>query len=348
MDAYQKYQLAVSMNKEKFFVSGASGFIGSALFKELGKKNIPCVGIGRKNIHSDNYLKCDLLDRDRLRSALQGVSCIMHCAGYAHAFNALSGEIKEKTWLINYEATKNLIEIAVEVGVSKFINLSSVKAMSEPGSNCVDEEWGLNPLSEYGKSKLAAEELVFNLAKKSKINVVNLRLTMVYGRGGHGNLERMAKLISKGLFPPLPETNNHRSMVHIDDVVGAIMCVASDSRAHSQTFILAGPEAPSGRRIYNEIRSIYGYRSISFEIPSVFLRLIANIFEVIQKRSGVRMPFNREVLSRLLDSAWYSSNKIEKFLNWKPSVGLSDGLRRMLCNDLKTQETLSHDLPIEG
>jgi nucleoside-diphosphate-sugar epimerase len=195
------------MNKEKFFISGASGFIGSALFNEFSKKNISCVGIGRKNIHSDNYLKCDLLDRDRLRSALQGASCIIHCAGYAHAFNALSSEIEEKTWLNNYEATKNLIEIAVEVGVSKFINLSSVKAMSEPGLNCVDEEWDLNPLSEYGKSKLAAEELIFNLAKKSNINIVNLRLTMVYGRGGHGNLERMAKLISKGLFPPLPILN---------------------------------------------------------------------------------------------------------------------------------------------
>jgi hypothetical protein len=76
--------------------------------------------------------------------------------------------------------------------------------------------------------------------------------------------------------------------------------------------------------------------------------LIANIFEVMQKRSGVRIPFNREVLSRLLDSAWYSSNKIEKFLNWKPNIGLSDGLRRMLCNDLKTQESLSHDPPIGG
>ncbi len=343
MDVYQKYQLAASMNKEKFFISGASGFIGSALFNEFCKKNISCIGTGRKNLLFDNYLKCDLLDRDRLRSALQGVTCIIHCAGYAHAFNALSGEVKEKTWLINYEATKNLIEIAMEVGVSKFINLSSVRAMSETGPNCVDEEWDLNPLSEYGKSKLAAEKLIFNLAKKSKINVVNLRLSMVYGRGGHGNLERMAKLISKGLFPPLPETNNHRSMVHIDDVVGAIMCVASNSKAHGQTFILAGPEAPSGRQIYNEIRSIYGYRSIDYEIPGVVLRLIANIFEVMQKRSGVRMPFNREVLSRLLDSAWYSSNKMESLLNWRPKVGVRDGLKKMLCDDLNNQGYLSHD-----
>ncbi len=331
------------MNNEKFFISGASGFIGFALFNEFGKRNIPCVGIGKKNISSDGYIQCDLLDSDHLRIVLQGVSCVIHCAGYAHAFNALAAEVKEKTWLINYQATKNLIEIAIEVGVTKFINLSSVKAMTEPGSNYVDEEWSLNPISEYGKSKLAAEDLIFNLAKKSKISVVNLRLVMVYGKGGHGNLERMANLIAKGLFPPLPETNNHRSMVHIDDVIEAIMCVARDSRAHGETFILTGPEAPSGRKIYNEIRSIYGFGKTNFEIPVVVLRLIANIFECIQKISGVYMPFNREVLGRLLDSAWYSSNKIESFLNWKPKVGLGDGLKRMLCDDLKNRGSFSHD-----
>ena len=334
------------MSNEKFFISGASGFIGSAILNNLNKKNISCIGIGRKNLIIDNYINCDLFDKDRLRSVLQGVSCVIHCAGYAHAFNISSAQVKERTWLINYQATKNLIEIAIEVGVTKFINLSSVKAMSAPSSFCVDEEWDLSPISEYGKAKLASEEFIFNLAKKSKIIVVNLRLVMVYGSGGHGNLERMANLISKRLFPPIPETNNHRSMIHIDDVVGAIMCVTSDSRAHGQTFLLAGPEAPSGRRLYNEIRAFYGYRPIKFEIPEMAFRLIANIFEFIQNRTGIQMPFNGQVLSSLLDSAWYSSNKIENFLNWKPQVGLGDGLRKMLCDDLKNKESSSRNSSI--
>jgi nucleoside-diphosphate-sugar epimerase len=127
-------------------------------------------------------------------------------------------------------------------------------------------------------------------------------------------------------------------MVHIDDVVGAIMCVIRDSRAHGQTFILTGPEAPSGREIFNEIRSIYGFRKIKFEIPVVLLQLIANIFEFLQKKSGVLMPFNREVFSRLLESAWYSSNKMESLLNWRPKVGVRDGLRKMLCDDFKIED----------
>lgn len=325
------------MNKDKLFISGASGFIGSAILKKLNNEKIPCIGIGRKNIIIDNYVRCDLFDSDQLRSTLKDVTCIIHCAGYAHVYDTLSSKVKEKMWLINYHATKNLIEIAIEVGVSKFINLSSVKAMSESGLNCADENWDLNPDSEYGKSKLAAEELIFNLAKKTDINIVNLRLVMVYGSGNNGNLERMANLISKGLFPPLPETNNQRSMVHIDDVVEAIICLLSDTRAHGETFILAGPEALSGRRIYNEIRSVLGYRRIKFEIPRLILELVAIFFEFIQITSRVQMPFNREILRRLLDSAWYSNSKLEKLLNFKPSIGFEDGLKRTFCGDIPQQ-----------
>jgi len=323
------------MNKEKFLISGASGFIGSAIFNELNKRNISCIGIGRRNIQSNNYYKCDLLDTVKLFSLLKGVTCVIHCAGYAHAFKAPSIKINEETWLINYLAAKNFFELATEAGVSKFINLSSVKVMSDPDLSCAGEEWDLNPKTEYGKSKLKFEQLIFNYWKNSKIKIVNLRLVMVYGRGSHGNLERMANLIRKRLFPPLPETNNKRSIIHIDDVVSAVMCVSNDSRADGQTFILTGPEAPSGREIFNEIRAIHGYKKIDFEVPKAVLLMIACISEYIQKIIGFRMPFNREVLCRLLESAWYSSKKIELFLDWKPNVDLKNGLSKTFCNEFK-------------
>jgi len=321
------------MNKEKYFITGASGFIGGALFNDLIKNNIPCLGIGRKNIVSINYIQCDLFDTVKLRSLLKDVSCIFHCAGYAHAFNTSSKEIIDKTWLINYEATKSLLKVAVEVGVSKFVNLSSVKAMSEPGSNCVGEGWDLNPTTEYGKSKLAAEEFIFNFSKNENISIVNLRLAMVYGRNGNGNLERMANLIYKKIFPPLPETNNRRSLVYISDVIRAVKCVAGDSRANGQTFIVAGSETPSGRKLYDEIRSVYGYKHLKFQIPRGLLSFMANVFEWIENRCDVKAPFNNEVLSRLLDSACYSTNKIENELSWMPRVSLKNGLKETLFRE---------------
>lgn len=58
------------------------------------------------------------------------------------------------------------------------------------------------------------------------MHVVNLRLAMVYGRGGRGNLERMARGIRADWFQPLPETGNRRSLVHVDDVVAAMRLIA--------------------------------------------------------------------------------------------------------------------------
>ena len=65
--------------------------------------------------------------------------------------------------------------------------------------------------------------------RRHGMHVVNLRLAMVYGAGGRGNLERMGRLVRRGLFPPLPETGNRRSLIHVDDVVD-VMRFDADGR----------------------------------------------------------------------------------------------------------------------
>lgn len=318
------------MTKEKLLISGASGFIGTRLFKEIIKSKIPCVGIGTSGVETQNYYHCDLFESEKLRQLLRGVSCVVHCAGYAHAFHSHSSEVYQKTWLINYHGTKNLIQIAAEVGVKKFINLSSVKVMSEPDLNCVDETWDLNPDSEYGKSKLAAEKLIFEVALNYPINIINLRLSMVYGLGGKGNLERMTTLTSKRLFPPIPETFNHRSLVHVDDVVDVIIHMVKINSFVNDTFIITGPEAPSGREIYNKIRQINGFKKNDFMIPRGLFEYIAKTFDCIQKLLGRRLLFNTEVSNRLLNTAWYSSEKIKKNFGWQAKISLDDGLKEII------------------
>ena len=318
------------MLADKYFISGASGYIGRTLFLHLKRHNISCIGIGRKDMKEDGYVVCDLSERNSLKILLKDVTCVVHCAGYAHAFQEHSSDLKEATWRVNYQGTKNLVEMAAINGVGKFINLSSVKAMGEPGLNCVDEDWFALPISEYGKSKKAAEDIVVKVCTNNNMNYINLRLAMVYGKESSGNFYRMMQLVSRGFFPPIPETLNHRSLVHIDDVISAIMCVSVDNRASQNTFIVAGPDSPSGRNIFNQMRISLGLMPISFEIPKVFLLWVALLFEKIQVLSGRKMPFNKEVLDRLLESAWYSTKKIEATVNWYPKINLEAGLRKII------------------
>lgn len=318
------------MTQVRYFVSGASGFIGSSLLRLLNQRGIQAVGIGRSCSDENNYFQCDIFDKDKIQDILKGVTCVVHCAGYAHAFHASSLDMKETTWRLNYEAAKQLAQISAQMGVGKFIHLSSVKAMGDPGSQCVDESWPVPPESEYGKSKLAAENILSDIGYESGMQVINLRLAMVYGSGGKGNLERMARLVSKNQFPPLPETHNHRSMIHVDDVLETILTVAKVDQVIDCPLIVASNEAPSGRQLFNQLRTAYGMKPSALEVPRWLLDACASIGDLIQSTSGRKMPLNHEVLSRLLDSEWYSSKKLQTLLNWTPKVSLKAGLAQMV------------------
>lgn len=311
-------------------VSGGQGFIGGRLVKELVSEGAPCRWMARNKCQGGGVVVVDLADKFGLTAACTGVDRVFHCAGYAHAFSSLSDSDASWHWKVNYEGTRNLLEAAGQAGVRRFVFLSSVKAMAEPGEVCVDEEFSDQPETAYGQSKLAAEEAVLEAGKRYGMHVVNLRLAMVYGAGGRGNLERMGRLIQRGRFPPLPETGNHRSLVHVDDVVAAMRLAADDERANGRTYIVASPEAPSGRELFDALREAQGMPVCRWSVPEAVLRLAGRVGDGVEHLTRRRMPLDSEVVMRLLDSAWYSPARIERELGWRARVSLAAGLREML------------------
>ena len=311
-------------------VAGATGFIGQRLIGALEAEGATCRRLSRQPISCADSFVADLADKSALAVACTGVDRLFHCAGHAHAFSSRTGDDAAMHWQINFEGTRNLVEAAGQSGVKRFVFLSSVKAMAEPGESCADEDFPGQPATAYGQAKRAAEEVVVDAGRRYGMHVVNLRLAMVYGSGGHGNLERMGRLVRRGLFPPLPETGNHRSLVHVNDAVAAMRLAADDDRANGKTFIVASLEAPSGRQLFDALRATLGMRRCSWAVPEWLLRAVAigaDGLEAIVKR---RMPFDSDVLDRLLGSAWHSPERIERDLGWRARVSLADGLAEML------------------
>jgi UDP-glucose 4-epimerase len=310
-------------------ISGATGFIGHRLAQHLRQSGSSCRLLSRRAQKNEEFHVVDLANTQSLNAACSGGERIFHCAGYAHAFSSLSNEDAEQHWQINVEGTRNLVEAAGQAGVKRFVFLSSVKAMAEPGDLCADEDFPGQPITAYGQSKRAAEKAVLAAGARYGMHVVNLRLAMVYGSGGRGNLERMGRLVRKGWFPPLPETGNHRSLVHVDDVVAAMCRVAEDERADGRTYIVTGPQAPSGRELFDAMRKVLGQSPCRWAVPESVLRFAGHCgagLEVLLKR---RMPLDSEAVDRLLGSAWYSPARIERELGWRAKVTLEEGLREM-------------------
>ncbi|WP_374267331.1 NAD-dependent epimerase/dehydratase family protein [Zoogloea sp.] len=310
-------------------VTGGRGFIGARLVAALRADDVRVRVLSRAAPAGPDDVRGDLLNPATLAAACVGVDTVFHCAGHAHAFGARSAADADHHRRVNLEGTRALAEVAGRAGVRRLVFLSSVKAMGEPGEACIDETWPVPPTSAYGQAKRAAEDALHAAGERYGMHVVSLRLAMVYGAGGRGNLERMAALVGRGLFPPLPETGNRRSLVHVADVVAAMRLVAADRRAAGRSYIVAHPHAHSGRGLFDALRAAQGLAPIGWSVPRGLLVALARLGDGAGWLAGRRAPFDSEALSRLLDSACYAPTRIERELGWRARIDLADGLREM-------------------
>ena len=318
------------MTLGRCLVTGGRGFIGARLVAALRADGVTLRVLTRGDVPGPDEVRGELADPDSLARACEGVDTVFHCAGHAHAFGALSADEAARHRQVNFEGTRALAEAAGRAGVRRFVFLSSVKAMGEPLDACIDEDWPAPPTGAYGQAKRAAEDALQAAAGDYGTHAVSLRLAMVYGAGGRGNLERMAALVRRGIFPPLPETGNRRSLVHVSDVVAAIRRVALDPRAAGRSYIVAHPETHSGRQLFDALRAVQGLAPVRWSVPRGVLTAAARLGDGVERLLSRRVPLDSEALGRLLGSACYSPARIERELGWRARVGLAEGLREML------------------
>jgi nucleoside-diphosphate-sugar epimerase/GT2 family glycosyltransferase len=317
------------------FVTGATGFIGRHLVAALAEQGAQVFALARgaARFRDEKRLTVrtgDLLDHESLRGIAAGADIVLHLAGYAHAEGADDAAQADRHWRITVEGTRALVREAVAAGVRRFVFVSSVKAAGEGGPGCIEETHPDAPASAYGRAKLAAEELVLAAGRESGMQVCVLRLPLVYGLDNKGNIPRMAAAIARGRFPPLPETRNRRSMVHVDDVVQALVLAATRPEANGKVYYITDGVTYSTRAIYDGIRAALGLRPARLRMPLWCLRTCARIGDFLQRVTRWQMPLNSDVLEKLLGSAWYSSARIEQELGFRPTRTLTDALPEII------------------
>ena len=141
----------------------------------------------------------------------------------------------------------------------------------------------------------------------------------------------MIAAIDRGRFPPLPEVHNRRSMVHVEDVVQALLLAAERENANGQTYLVTDDEAYSARRIYESICAALGRRPPAWRVPA-WLLWAAGRFGNILRALRLPAPLTTEALRKLLGSAWYSCEKARHELGYRPRRKLEDALAEMVVD----------------
>ena len=271
------------------FVTGATGFVGQRLLAKIeGEIKI----LSRKPHPKLETVVCDLLSEPIPETALAGVYTVFHLAGFTHDTQDASN-VEHLYRSLNVDATLHLAELAVSSGVSRFVFVSSVKAA---GYNVSGGSEGI-----YGQTKREAELKLLEIGKQSGMHLSIVRPSLVYGPGVKGNLALMCNGIKRGWFPPIPETGNRRSMIHVDDLVQVLLLVGEDERANGKIFIATDGTPHSSREIYEALCHSVGKAVPSWSVPKFF-------FDVLSLLS----PGIRYKVAKLLGEEYYSSSKLEE------------------------------------
>jgi UDP-glucose 4-epimerase len=178
-------------------LTGATGFIGQHLLRELPKRGYRLRVLLRRPasvpMWTASALIGDLARPQNMSAALEGVDAVIHSAGLPHA---MSGVPEDDYRVVNTEATIGLARAARRAGAKRFVFLSSIRAQCGPtAATVLTEAVEPRPTDAYGKSKLAAERGLAEL----DIDWVSLRAMLVYGAGVKGNMARLMRLGSVAL-----------------------------------------------------------------------------------------------------------------------------------------------------
>ena len=293
------------------FVTGASGFIGQKLVSALNKKKFKTRLLSR-NMLNENTIKCDLTTDQLQTDTLVGIDTVYHLAGFAHNLKN-DKNMSNKYYKLNVDATINLAKLALKSNVKKFVFVSSVKAGGVPAKQTIaNEETQGKPDGIYGETKKKAELALFDITQNSNMHVSIIRPSLVYGPNMKGNLALMLEAIKRGWFPPLPDLDNKRSMIHVDDLVQAILLVSNEERANRKIFIATDNSTYSSRDIYDTMRTILGKDEVKWHVPREFFTLASLVIPYIGNR-----------IDKLFSNQYYSSAKLQS-LGFKSKYSLKD------------------------
>ena len=282
---------------KNILISGASGFIGQRLVEAV---NANIKVLSRRKQPGYETVVCDFEKEDIPKSALELIDTVFHIAGFAHDMRN-TDEIRDLYRKVNVNATVRLAELAVSSGVKKFIFVSSVKAGGGSSfGECSSEKDQGNPEGIYGKTKREAELKLLKIGKKSSMHVSIIRSSLVYGPNVKGNLQLMLSGINKRWFPPLPETGNKKSMIHVDDLVRAILFVADNDDTNGEIYIATDGIPHSSRDIYNSMCSALDKSIPKWSIPKRLFDMVSLVNPAIKYK-----------LNKLLGNECYSSAKLK-------------------------------------
>ena len=305
----------------RVLLTGATGFVGQTMCDLLAHSHYQV----RAALRVDRPLPAgasekvtigEIAENTDWSVALEGVDCVMHIAARAHVrHDARAGaNLYVET---NANGTRCLANAAAELGVRRFVYLSSVKVNGEGTAghpySSGDEP---HPSDAYGVSKWLGEKYLMEIATRTDMECTIVRSPLVYGPGVRANFFRLMQWVENASVLPLGAIDNSRSLVSIWNLCDLLINLLENPRAPGRTWMVSDGEDLSTPELVRRIARALGRRVKLLPVPVSVLSLTALLL-------GRRTEIRRLCGSLVLDIAPTRSE-----LNWSPPITVDEGLNR--------------------
>jgi len=311
-------------------VTGANGFVGSHLVDNLLSKGLTVRCIVRKSSNIKwlegkqvEIFDSGLFDKDGLRKAFKDANYIFHVAG------VVKSKTKEGYFKGNVDTTKNLLEIALEniSTIKRFLVVSS-QTVSGPSTkdHPVNEETECNPITTYGRSKLAEEELV--LSFKDKLPITICRAPAVYGERDT-EIFIYFQTFNKGLTTTIGFSQKELSLIHAVDLVEGFYLAAMSAKAKGEIYFIGSEKFYTWQEINSITSKILNKKPIIIKVPHFIVYTIAAVAQFFAMFSSKPATLNIEKAKDITQQYWTcDTSKAMRDINYRQKISIEDGIRR--------------------
>ena len=317
----------------KVVVTGAGGFIGTHLVRDqLAKQRavtatdvdlsaLEALHLGGK---LDAY-RVDIRSLEAMRTHLDGADTVFHLAA-AHL-----DVLKDEAYFydVNEHATGELVRLAAEAGVRRFVHCSTVGVYGPLEDLPANEATRPAPDIPYEKSKLAGERAVQTASTEGRLSAVIVRPAWVYGPLCPRTL-KLIRTIARKRFFFVGAGANLRHPIFITDMLEAFELAASRPLASCETIIAAGPDTCTVQRLVEIIIEELDMDYVPVRLPEWLMATTCLVIEKAAALVGREPPFSRRSLKFFADSSAFDTAKAQRLLEFLPQVDTREGVRRTI------------------
>ena len=289
----------------EILITGAGGFVGTNLKPYLEQKEFTCKALGLRN--GVEIKAADI------------PFAVIHLAGKAHDLKKSSAP--QDYYTVNTELTKQLFDKFLLSGSKIFIMLSSVKAAADSVDDVLTEDVEPSPKTDYGKSKLLAEQYILNATIPQGKRVYILRPCMIHGPGNKGNLSLLYKIARLGIPYPLAAFENKRSFLSIGNLCFVIEQLLTREDIKPGVYQVSDDQPISTNRLMGLFSETLSKKIGLLRINKKMITTLAQVGDKLH------LPLTTERLKKLTESYVVSNEKILAAIGKPFPVSVEDGLR---------------------